>query len=917
MGQKSSKLKKSGYDASNSEAPGSGSQRIPRRDVPSNAQSVMASNPLREQARPTGTRGLPADSQSTGTRMQPSGSRTQHKGAPTYRPLDSSRNEIRLLRILPPSKSTRSPRDLEFAPEIVQCQLQYESLDRIEEVNAEASAQDASATRILDFLFDGMPFDSPEQLRSQAALKQSMKRDICANKSKDKSFQFPIHPRRKELLQRLHAQSAQRRQNWLPPDLRSWARAGSWKNWLQSWIWSPLSGDENYAEETTDGYLALSYVWSDSQPPVHRDEHATRMLKIAQAGGLTPAQLIGEKGLPQDLTDFCGNLPSKARIMVDGKPVEVGKNLEQALRTLREIPEVKCGKRVWVDSLCINQTDIAERNREVLRMGEIYGKAERVVSYIGEEQDNSGDTLEIMSIIGEALLTDEEMPTVRQWFFSNLESELPFRIAQLLSRPYWTRIWITQEVILGNDNAITICGSRRFPTSQLLTFGARLMNSAPIVFYNFNFNLGRSPGGQSEGISVAFLGHGLAKLRDLRDIQANLPTLRNTTTTTSTIWFRTASGNYATDPRDVVYGMLTLVPRSLVARLNVDYSPKNTYRNVMIDFAVANITSNNSLFWILHRPWSPFPGHQDWPSWVPNLALPFSSAHFNWVIYSPSCSRDDPAINFRILTETDTPMLLCDGIFIDTINQATTSLASKTREENEQVLATPGMVDYVAEQGGIDPIVLRNDLLAPVMSTFPEPPPVPGILPHSPNHVYQDLAGLKWALTQCFRRMDLAPTSDHDSLFDIPRELLEGERDWLPDPATLDDSPTLNVQALGILKKLLDVHGDLQLWGVPFRGLFSGRPAAGTRVPELRVSERTSILGRLFTTCSGYVGAALYPLRSGDQIYILSGCKMPVALRPSTKKPAAYELVGGVWVPGLMNGEAFDGREEWNAIALV
>ncbi|KAH6663807.1 heterokaryon incompatibility, partial [Halenospora varia] len=67
------------------------------------------------------------------------------------------------------------------------------------------------------------------------------------------------------------------------------------------------------------------------------------------------------------------------KIILDGKVVQIGANLEKALRAARDIPEVHNGMRIWADALCINQTDPEEKAFEVKRMGEIYQKAERVI----------------------------------------------------------------------------------------------------------------------------------------------------------------------------------------------------------------------------------------------------------------------------------------------------------------------------------------------------------------------------------------------------------------------------------------------------------------------------------------------------------------------------------------------------------
>lgn len=70
-----------------------------------------------------------------------------------------------------------------------------------------------------------------------------------------------------------------------------------------------------------------------------------------------------------------GNSDNMREISINGKPVQVTKNLESALRILRDKLPMRLGVRLWVDALCINQKDIMERNTQVQRMWEIYNKA--------------------------------------------------------------------------------------------------------------------------------------------------------------------------------------------------------------------------------------------------------------------------------------------------------------------------------------------------------------------------------------------------------------------------------------------------------------------------------------------------------------------------------------------------------------
>ena len=439
-------------------------------------------------------------------------------------------------------------------------------------------------------------------------------------------------------------------------------------------------------------------------------------------------------------------------------------------------------------------------------------------------------------------------------------------------------------------------------------------------------DLAEGHAGYRQPVLAMALGRGLAKLRELRTIQFNLNSLTSGSEVANTIWFRIPSSSFVTDPRDLVYGMLNILPKNLASLLNIDYSERHSYRDVMIDFAIANFTMSQSLSWLLLRPWSPFPGcgphsHSHgvppWPSWVPNLGLPFSLAHFNWSFGSNCNDGSTWPTHFTAVTtgsNYDVPLLAVDGFYIDTVSETTTSQANEKRAQQEALIAAPHIADEVAELAGIPPDVFRTMNRDAITHHFPEPPPISGLmLQVSRQHRYGDFYGLQRALSQCFERMTFQVRDESESMFDIPISLLEHGSETI-NVAEFLASPTVDLTALSLLRHLMNIFGGLDLWGLRLRDLFISDDSELRRrpIPELTVFDRTPGLARLFTTCSGYVGAALCPLRAGDQIYIIPGCGMPVALRPSvrTPNPKAFELLGGVFVPGIMHGEAWQILDE-------
>jgi len=64
----------------------------------------------------------------------------------------------------------------------------------------------------------------------------------------------------------------------------------------------------------------------------------------------------------------------------------LGKNLLVALEHLRYRDDARV---LWIDAICINQDDSAEKSTEVLRMDNIYLDAQRVIVWLGVETENS------------------------------------------------------------------------------------------------------------------------------------------------------------------------------------------------------------------------------------------------------------------------------------------------------------------------------------------------------------------------------------------------------------------------------------------------------------------------------------------------------------------------------------------------
>lgn len=133
-------------------------------------------------------------------------------------------------------------------------------------------------------------------------------------------------------------------------------------------------------------------------------------------------------------------------IFLDGTKCYVGKNLYECLVHLRHGNEQR---ELWVDALCINQADPDERSEQVLRMGDLYSKAERVIIWMGLEAPRTAE------VFGHT--ADQRDALVAHGGSRPADSRNSDAIYYLLSNPWWSRVWTVQELILGHSTIVQ-CG---------------------------------------------------------------------------------------------------------------------------------------------------------------------------------------------------------------------------------------------------------------------------------------------------------------------------------------------------------------------------------------------------------------------------------------------------------------------------
>ncbi|CAG1986279.1 unnamed protein product [Fusarium graminearum] len=165
-------------------------------------------------------------------------------------------------------------------------------------------------------------------------------------------------------------------------------------------------------EESIIPYEALSYVW-------------------------------GSQSTPSDIT-------------VDGKTMSITASLYDALYQLRQPDEDRI---LWVDALCIDQSNVKERSHQVNQMGEIYRKADNVIIWLGYL---CGDAALLKMVIDQF---SKELPSeaFRRWpredqrwketwrqvessFGLTDNTRLVNGLSTFMENPWFMRVWVLQEV---------------------------------------------------------------------------------------------------------------------------------------------------------------------------------------------------------------------------------------------------------------------------------------------------------------------------------------------------------------------------------------------------------------------------------------------------------------------------------------
>ncbi|GKT46222.1 heterokaryon incompatibility protein 6, OR allele [Colletotrichum spaethianum] len=134
---------------------------------------------------------------------------------------------------------------------------------------------------------------------------------------------------------------------------------------------------------------------------------------------------------------------------------------------LRSLRHPSDSRHLWIDALCINQTDLAERSAQVRIMPQIYRAAFQVVICLSAPHSADERYAQAMDFVARCR-------------FQNTSPQMRTAVEHLFRHPWFTRIWVIQEVAKARY-ATVLCADRSVPWSNFALCASRLGLDVPVL----------------------------------------------------------------------------------------------------------------------------------------------------------------------------------------------------------------------------------------------------------------------------------------------------------------------------------------------------------------------------------------------------------------------------------------------------
>ena len=663
-----------------------------------------------------------------------------------------------------------------------------------------------------------------------------------------------------------------------------------------------------------------SYVRYDYTP---LDDGSIRLLELAPGDiyedllcSVISVQL--QECPPYEAVSYVWGSPEPPAYLDCGKGfVRISTNLATGLRQLRSKDH---SRMLWADQVCINQNDVAERSAQVNMMSEIFKRANCVIMWLGSDDKSVPEAPAAAKLIetlaswagrtpyANTLPTDQ---TLADYYLPPLASQKWDALRSFVSLPYFSRVWILQEIRLAVRHNM-LWGEIDLKWSTVQT-AIQFICENQYLFTRLELN-------HQWMSQIMSISKGAESLLDLVKI---------------------ARSRQASDPRDMVFAMLGMLEQ-IPSRLKADYSKSIVEVFTMAARYFMNDSPQNLKFLSYAGTYHYREGLAEasahWPSWVPMWhAGVIDALSYGWRKFR--ASGDDVLATPRACS-IGSNILSLVGVKVEHISHIGRDNRPLRNISVESSLASIREAWELCFAAGLLPKAKHTEpLIKTVLNTL-----TCGWYAGKHNgqldavaeeRLYHDFARY-WAITTANDLQDHPPGNIQalrsrlqiaDAAFLATTFMESGDqfnliipRDELPiaAKAAKDQFLAIHIEHFDeAVDHLMRIIGDAfatepELWAairllLPFY-LLPAQPGQFTKIYGQK-GERL----RFFVTDSGAIGMGPGTMQPGDLVVILFGASSPFVLRP-TDNNGQYSLVGECYLDGIMEGQRIEQLQENGAL---
>ncbi|EFQ96863.1 ankyrin and HET domain-containing protein [Nannizzia gypsea CBS 118893] len=615
---------------------------------------------------------------------------------------------------------------------------------------------------------------------------------------------------------------------------------------------------------------------------------------------------------------------------------------------------------LWVDQVCINQTDPEERSSQVDLMHRIYHQAAFTLLWLGREDGYTKRAAHLIprfARAGNQFIESTILPYTQNSQELHKNEGIPYvsegewdALAALFQRQYFRRLWIVQEIILSGI-VVAYCGGVEIPwrlfciTAEMLHYRQLKMGTEVSAKY---VPLGE--GGR--GIEQP-----LVQLLQWQDrFGSNPPADKPRVVSLENLVFDTWHF-LATDPRDKIYGVYGLLNKKaqvdgqsgdvekLLWRADYTKPVEQVYaeatKQIMLDAGELRILSA-----VLDHSWRKI---ESLPSWTPDYSVTWT----NMMTAHSNAAGSLPVPSPLIEESGHWGTLTIHGLHIDTVLAIGTTTSGpgdlkrffdpswleitllipssyhKTGHQRSEVLwrtlcankgpdgRQPAPQSFSLEFSEMISTMLIREAWVEESKAGANPE-----LNFAPNLVHgigrvldmfsdPPLAGLSKADLECeFSEPSRNFSSQATQM--LVYTLLKAHVLTLTEPEESCCIPPINI-LLDLEQKLAAKNED------PSVGLLELLRQGGTLV---RTLQSTVGRRRLFATKNRYLGLGPAGMQADDEIWVFPSAGAAFVLRKIVEEAdggcSRYKFIGESYIHGVMDGEAAAGKEdEMKRISLI